>query len=358
MLSADMVMPLFWKEIVAMNKRYRWRKEVRHRRMLSLIKEMKLLITNTKYKVPLRIHKSVFLFCSPVKRIKNLLKHPLVHFFSFSGKVSLCVSPSLKGSMTVEAALVLPFFLMVILSILSFIEIIQLQNGITMGLREAGMPMSVYGYVYKYVQDEGDVDLTGIIPNLALSYGYAGQKVEEFLGRDYLENAPLSYGVQSIQYYRSSIMEENDVIDLVALYAAEPKFNVALLPQLKLISRYYGRAWTGYELTGGSMISPAEENVYITPKGTVYHTSRYCTHLQLSIVSCPVEQVMDKKNESGSSYRACILCGGGYKMDKVYITSEGDCYHGSLKCSGLKRTIDVVPISQVSNRGKCSRCGG
>lgn len=326
--------------------------------MLSLEKEKKLLIANKEYEVPLRIHKSAFLLSSPLKHIKILFKNPLVYFNPFSGKVSLCVSPPLKGSMTIEAAFVLPFFLMVILSILSFIEIIQLQNGITMGLREAGMPMSAYGYAYKYVQEEGEVDLTGVIPNLALSYGYAGKKVEEFLGKDFLENAPLSYGAQSIQYYRSSIMEEGDVIDLVALYAAEPEFNVALLPQLKLFSRYYGRAWTGYELEGSPANAPMEENVFITPEGSVYHISRYCTHLQLTILSCPIEQVEDKKNESGSSYRACILCWNGYQEGKVYITPSGDCYHGSIKCSGLKRTVDVVPISQVENRGRCSRCGG
>lgn len=349
-------MRLCWKETVFTNRNFE--KEVKHRKMLSLKRKMKLLIIRIKYKVPLHIQKIVFLLCSLVKRIKILLMNPLVHSSSFSGKVSLYVSPSLKGSMAIEAALVLPFFMMIILSILSFIEIIQLQTGITMGLREAGAPMSVYGYVYKCMENGGGTELTGIIPNLTLSYGYAGQKVEQFLGKDYLESSPLLYGEQAIQYYMSSIMEKNDVIDLVAIYATEPEFNVAFLPQINLVSRFYGRAWTGYELSGESAVGGAEENVYITPKGTVYHKSRYCSHLQLTIESCAIEQVKDKRNENGSNYRACILCAGGYQTGKVYITSDGDCYHGSIKCSGLKRTVEVVPISKVSNRAKCSRCGG
>ena len=321
-------------------------------------KVQKLLFYKSKNERPLRTQKSVILLCSPVGHVKNLLKNPLALISLFSRKVSLYVSPGTRGSMTVEAALVLPFFLMTILSILSFIEIIQLQSGITMGLREAGMPMSVYAYMYSDYREEQDVDLSGVLPNIALSYGYAGYKVKEFLGEDYLKGAPLAYGTNSIQYYKSSIMEEDDVIDLVAFYAVKPDFNVAFLPTINLTSRYYGRAWTGYELEGSATETQAEINVYITPEGTVYHMSRFCTHLQLTILSCSFEELQDKRNESGGTYKSCLLCGGSINTGKVYITTDGDRYHSSIKCSGLKRTIEVIPISQVGNRGRCSRCGG
>lgn len=333
-------------------------KEVRHRRMLFLKKVKKLKLRKSKKERPLQTQKSVILFCSPVGHKRHFSKNPLALKSLFLRRASLCVSPGTEGSMTVEASLVLPFFLMIILSLLSFMEIIRLQNGLTMALREAGMPMSVYAYAYDYVREGGKVDLTGVLPNLALSYGYAGYKVKEFLGEEYLETAPLAYGANSIQYHKSSILEKDDVIDLVALYAVEPDFNVSFLPSINLISRYYGRAWTGYKVDGQIEETPTEINVYITPQGTVYHRSRFCTHLQLTIVSCSVEELQGKRNEGGARYRACLLCGGGMQLGKVYITSDGDCYHRSVKCSGLKRTVDIVPISQVGNRGKCSRCGG
>lgn len=316
--------------------------------MLSVKKETKLVVNKTNKKIPLQAADAVSEFCTPVKHGIISRFHSLRKSILFSGKVSSCSSQKNSGSMTVEAAVVLPFFLMVFLSLISFLRIIQVQNGITMGLREAGMPMSVYAYAQKRMQEDSSLELTGVVGNFTLSYGYAGQKVREFLREN----------IGGIQYYKSSILEKDDVIDLVALYSLEPDFNVALLPSVRLSSRFYGRAWTGYAVDGSEAGVVQEENVYITQDGTVYHRNRYCTHLQLTVLSCPAEQIEEKRNENGASYHACAKCGGGKKTKKVYITPQGDCYHTSIQCSGLKRTIEVIPISKVGNRTCCSRCGG
>ena len=42
---------------------------------------------------------------------------------------------------------------------------------------------------------------------------------------------------------------------------------------------------------------------------------------------------------------------------EIYITSQGNRYHTQLNCSGLKRTIYTVPLSQTGGRGRCSKCG-
>ena len=153
-------------------------------------------------------------------------------------------------------------------------------------------------------------------------------------------------------------MNNGDIIDLIATYSAEPRFNMISLPAIKLYSRYYGRAWTGYEVAGGSGDEETEQNVYITGTGSVYHTSRYCTHLQLTISTCNTDEITDKYNEEGKKYRACLVCRPGADSGKYYITADGDCYHGTINCPGLKRTVDVVPLSRVGGRAKCSRCGG
>lgn len=321
-------------------------------------KNKKLLTNLKKYKVPLRTFRNVFSLNSPFKKEK-LPFNPLFAFNIFyPRRASRHVSPFSKGSMTLEAAIILPFFLMTILAFLSFIEIIQLQNGITMALRDSGMTMGVYGYAYDYIQNGGKADLTGVVPNIALSYGYVGAHVKEFLGEEYPDNIMKPFGSGSIHYYNSSFMEENDVIDLVATYAAMPRFNIVALPRINLVSRYYGRAWTGYELDGKGTDIQSEENVYITKDGNVYHLSRYCTHLQLTITSCLVGDIHTKRNDSGELYRACLLCGIQENCGKYYITPEGDCFHNDPNCSGLKRTIDVVPLSEVNGRAICSRCGG
>lgn len=325
--------------------------------MLFLDNDMKLLTFFKKYKVPLRTLKNVFVHNSPNKKV-NIPFNPLFAYIHYSRKVSQWVPPFAKGSMTLEAAVILPFFMMAILSFLSFMDILEFHSGITMALRDAGMAMGVYGYAYNYVENKEKIDLTGIAPNIALSYGYAGAQVEKFLGRDYMEKVKKDLGLSVIHYYNSSIMEENDVIDLVATFSMEPRFNLLGLPKINMLGRYYGRAWTGYQLDGSSSESRQEENVYITKEGEVYHLSRYCTHLQITIMSCIAEDIQYKKNDAGESYRPCLFC--GYKADggKYYITPDGDCFHSDLNCSGLKRIVDVVPISQVDGWGRCSRCGG
>lgn len=346
-------MPLKCKEAAAIN-----RKEVGCRRMPSLRKKKTCVTTNQLNQNTLHSIKNVSSFYSPVKQNQNLHYNRHKNSDNFSGKVSLCGPPAFQAGMTVEAAILMPFFLMLILSLLSFMEIIRLQNSITMGLREAGTPMTVYGYAGDRLRESTQIDLTGIMPNVILTYGYVSDKVNAFVGEDYLDHSPLSGEAGAIQYITSSIMERDDQVDLRAVYFAEPDFNVAFLPKLALVSRYFGRAWTGYQVDGKAQAGNQETFVYVTPNGTVYHMSRECTHLRLSIKSCPLEEVNQRRNGNGGRYNPCTLCGKKEIVKMVYITTEGDRYHTSVQCSGLKRTIDVIPLSQAGGRTKCKRCGG
>ena len=96
--------------------------------------------------------------------------------------------------------------------------------------------------------------------------------------------------------------------------------------------------------------------VYVTETGLVYHRDYHCTHLELSIHMVLQSEIESLRNEGGGKYHPCQHCmkgaGGG-----VYITDTGDRYHSSLSCSGLKRTIYAVPLSEVAGKGACSRCG-
>lgn len=314
---------------------------MRHIRMLFLRGYGKKEKIKYKKRI-LRRQKSVLtqVFCSPVKRY-DFQKNKYV-----PGKVSLCASPKVAGSMTVEAAFVLPVFLFCILFVLSFMEILRLQAGITMGLRESGRNMAAYahGFQEKY--------------NSLFSMVYVDQKLKLFLGEDYLEQMPFEDHCPEIHYYRSSIKNTEECIDLIALYKVVPDFNMFGNFSIPMASRYYGKAWTGYQVNGEMSEESEEENVYITPEGDVYHRNRYCTHLQLTIFQTTKENVKTERNQDGEQYLPCKYCGNRKGVGRIYITEEGNCYHTSLNCRGLKRTIDIVPISKVGNRTPCSRCGG
>ncbi len=112
------------------------------------------------------------------------------------------------------------------------------------------------------------------------------------------------------------------------------------------------RPWIGFMEEG-----VFETYVYITPDGEVYHLNRNCTHLKLSIRTVTMQKARRLKNVYGQKYRKCELCKTAFgKM--VYITTEGDCYHSERSCSGLKRTVRKIPFRQAGNRRPCSRCGG
>ena len=67
----------------------------------------------------------------------------------------------------------------------------------------------------------------------------------------------------------------------------------------------------------------------------------------------------EKLKQEGFNYDPCGHCTKGQKMGAtIYITAEGACYHYRLDCSGLKRTIYMIPKKQVGNKKPCSRCGG
>ncbi len=204
-----------------------------------------------------------------------------------------------RGSLTLEAALVLPLFLFFFLSLLSSIEMLK-HNMKT------------------------DHEITRTVKKLAVYAAVTGP----------------------------------DIIQLSDTENYEPRGNVFGIPTQRLLSRGYAHAWTGYKKGSGSGGGSGEEErmVYITETGTVYHLSRSCTHLDLKIYPIDSSELEGARNGGGGRYKRCELCGGG--SGTVYITAEGDRYHSSLSCSGLKRTIYEVPISQVGGRKACSRCGG
>ncbi len=120
----------------------------------------------------------------------------------------------------------------------------------------------------------------------------------------------------------------------------------------------YVRKWTGYNVLSTTDTKEDEEYVYITESGTVYHRSRSCSHLKISIRVVNASEVSLSRNDYGQRYYPCEKCCRGQSTGLVFITDKGDKYHNSANCSGLKRTILTVRLSEVGGRGPCSLCGG
>lgn len=259
-----------------------------------------------------------------------------------------------KAAMTVEACFVLPFFLFAFLNIISIVEIYRLQGNMSAAMHDTAKQMAIYGYEYRQIGGGS----AGAAESLGLTYLYAAGKVRSKLGTAYLDNSPLAGGASSISWLRSSVMQEDDCIDLVAEYRIVPPAAVVGYQQRIMYNRVRTRAWTGYDNASHNMgnSTDAEEIVYITPEGSVFHRSRGCSYIKLSIVSLDKSFLDTQRNQDGSKYYPCEECGASCG-DMVYITSYGNRYHSTLGCSSLKRTVMAVPISEAGCRGACSKCG-
>ncbi len=154
---------------------------------------------------------------------------------------------------------------------------------------------------------------------------------------------------------------KNHIIDLAVTYYPVQTAALIPVPKIKAALRARVRAWTGRTGSGGEEDegedSGEEETVYVTVTGKVYHRDENCSHIKLSVQTVSRDSLKTKRNASGGKYHACEKCGGG-SSDSVYVTVFGDRYHSSLSCSGLKRSVKEVPVSQVKGWRACSKCGG
>ena len=207
------------------------------------------------------------------------------------------------GSLTVEAAVILPLFLLAAFSLVSVVDICRIQT----------------------------VKQTQICQQAKrLSAG--------------------AYG-----------MTEEPYIDLADV---EPcKLAVTLIPGYTVPIALRGRVHGWIGRTEGECVEDREKQgemmVYVTEHESVYHKSSECTHLDISIQEVEKSDVDDYRNTHGGKYHACEkCCSKNASGETCYISSSGDRYHDSQKCSALTRNVKLVRASEVTHLSVCSRCGG
>lgn len=268
----------------------------------------------------------------------------------------------LCGSMTVEAALVLPLFMFFFCNILGFLDMIRLQCVMFAAVREVGTKVCEYAYYLDTSEisvSESGVDIPEGITSYILSETYIRSEVCSYLGEDYLAQSPIV--ADSLSFLQSDIMNGDDIISIVADYRIEPFIPVIAPHSFSMQTRFVSHAWNGYEIDdvhADPDVESADEEVYITPSGTVYHRDRECTYLRPHVQQTSAAQIDDKRSSNGSRYYPCESC-QPVRIGTLYYTTDGNRYHSSAACSQIKRTILTVQRSSVEgSRHACSKCGG
>ena len=298
------------------------------------------------------------------KETGPLREGPAVKRASPRGPFFLCTA--VRASMTVEAAFILPLFLFFMANILNIFEAIRLESSVCAALRECGTGMAEAAFFLREGAGAAGVN-GGVLPEgiesgaagAVLSQAYVGGYCRDFLGESGPQNHCLEGGTGAISFLRSSILSENDEIEIVADYYIRPLVPVMAPPPFSLSSRFACRAWTGFDPTDSDPAEQeeAQEMVYVTETGTVYHCSRDCTYLKPRIRTIDASLLGTVRARDGSKYYPCEEC-HPRRAGAVIITPDGNRYHSSAHCSGLKRTVREVPKKSVEGiLPPCSKCG-
>ncbi|WP_051226876.1 TadE/TadG family type IV pilus assembly protein [Butyrivibrio sp. MC2013] len=276
---------------------------------------------------------------------------------------------SCKAAITLEAALVLPFFLIFFAIILSVFDMLRIQNAFEIAAHQEGQRIALLRYEAGLAIDEG-TDITGIdlpagegsseeyFTNLLSVTAINGMIRQYLSGSGILESPLLENGF--IVYPSDAAV--GGLISFKIAYRTRPYFapswgSFHFNNQIP----YMGHDWTGFDMDSGlDGREDAERMVYICGEDEehVYHGDKYCTHLYHETASCSKDQIENMRSADGHKYYPCDRCGGGGSV--VYYTSYGTRYHSSVRCSALYRNVTAIPISQAmeSMRGPCSKCGG
>lgn len=236
-----------------------------------------------------------------------------------------------------EAALVLPIFTCLVVAIMFFFRVVEVQLSLEKALDYATRQGA------SITTEKGQT--RGTILAETLSYK---RSLEDKSNSDY----PMWPGVIIAP------ISDGDNLTLSATYLMKlplPLIGTKYLPVNQKVS---SRMWVGY--TGGIGNNSNEDDtiVYVTSDSEVYHTTTSCTHLQLTISSVSSSELSSARSENGGRYTKCHLCRPPKGLSTYYIAKEGDRYHMSTSCSGLKRTYYTKLLSEVQGVLRpCSRCG-
>lgn len=244
-----------------------------------------------------------------------------------------------KGSLTVEAALVLPVYLIGMMSLISLFVMLKF-----------------YLVAQQAIVDEAQ--------ELSISCADGHNVAISDVGEDILlriENSDASYSFvkngESGLSFDGSRLNDTEYLEIVMTYVFCPLgINMLGLGEIPVCQRSVVHIRNGYE-RGYLEDEEEEEYVYITENSQVYHKNRECTYLRLSIRKVNASEVENLRNRGGAKYYSCEICHSALTDGILFITTDGNRYHNRVSCGGLKRTVRAVRMTEVTERRPCTRCG-
>lgn len=242
-----------------------------------------------------------------------------------------------KGSITIEAAIALTVFISLIIFVLGFVMMINTQFTVQMKINNIAM-ITAKSRFYIELADK------------VTDYNDHLKKIKDDISenKNKITQSDFWSTIKNAQYKEQQ--SQDGEVDIILKYVLKtPVFNKYISIQQRSIVK----DWTGKDITKSQKI------VYITQNGKVYHITKECSHLSLTIRKAIYSEIDSLRNNYGEKYSKCSICVKSKldDTDKIFITEDGNRYHSSLTCSGLTRNIISVDKDSIGTMPACSSCG-
>lgn len=255
-----------------------------------------------------------------------VLKNSEISLFSPKDqRASRCIARMRKkkwsrGSMTVEAALVFPLFLVAVVAFLRLFSLLELYTETGRRLTDQAKEQSVRAYLTE------------------------------------TEELSILAGAGNTPDVKSCWDSDTSILTLRTSHQVFLPPGLDWFHPVEIVQKKTVRGWTGYSGRRGYKGGQAEQVVYVTDYGTVYHRAPGCRYLHVSVRQETLEHTENLRSNDGSKYYPCERC---WKEGSslVYLTDEGNRYHQKLNCPGLSRGIRSILLSETELPA-CSLCGG
>lgn len=270
----------------------------------------------------------------PVSRpVESFIRRKVNGFFR-KGRPS--ASPKADASYTVEAAFVLPMFLLAGIAVIFFFRVIQVEWGVQTAISDVARSAAISGNVFSEMK-----------PGPIQAFCAAEIAVKQ-VPYKFVLGGPVGINL-------SGTTVDDQEISIKASYVMKVPTTLFGWKHWHISQRALARRWVGDDPGDAD---EADKYVYVTESGSVYHTNLSCAYLNPSIRGVFDEQLSDERNVNGAIYYPCPSCRKKGFSGIWYVTDYGTNYHTTLRCPGLKRTINRMKLQDAIDKGYplCSKC--
>ena len=240
------------------------------------------------------------------------------------------------ASYTVEAALVLPMFLLAGIAVIFFFRVIQVEWGVQTAISDVARSAAISGDVFSEMKP-------GPIQALC-----AAEMAVKGVPYKFVLEGPIGINL-------SATTVDDKEVSIKASYIMKVPTALFGWKHWHITQRALARRWVGDNPKDDD---EADKYVYVTESGSVYHTDLSCAYLNPSIRGVFDGQLSSERNVNGAIYYPCPSCRKKGFSGIWYVTDYGTNYHTTLRCPGLKRTINRIKLQEAIDKGYplCSKC--